>query len=416
MRYLLLFTVFSLLSFTIFADWPQFLGPDRTGAIIDKNFKGTFGSGPKEVWAVSVGEGFGGAAVSKGEVFILDRVDDTYDVVRCMDLKTGKDKWATKYENEGRFSHNGSRSIPAVDDKYVFTMGCMGDVVCADRKTGKILWQKNLRKDWKSKPENWGFGQSPIIYKETVIFAPLSDQAGVTALNKSDGKEVWKTADIGKKDGYSSPFLTTLLGTTMLIQQSSDTVSGMNPDTGKILWSYKGYKVSWAIPAPVKVADDMLFVSGGYGAGSVMIKLSGSGSSFAVKELYRMKKKGSQLHAPLLHDGYLYANFNENDNLKKKSTKQGLTCIDLKGNIKWNTGDKPNLNRGNVILINNYLVALDGDTGELILSEANPEKYKEISRHKVLEGKGKKIWAPMAFVEGMLVIRDQNQMKCLKIY
>ena len=107
--------------------------------------KGTLGKGPKEIWAVSVGEGFGGAAVSKGEVFILDRVDDTFDVVRCMDLKSGKDKWATKYENEGRFSHNGSRSIPAVDDKYVFTMGCMGDVVCVDRKLGKIIWQKNSR-------------------------------------------------------------------------------------------------------------------------------------------------------------------------------------------------------------------------------------------------------------------------------
>ena len=57
-------------------DWPQFLGPDRTGKVIDKNFKGSFGKEPKELWKISVGQGFGGASISKNEVFILDRQED----------------------------------------------------------------------------------------------------------------------------------------------------------------------------------------------------------------------------------------------------------------------------------------------------------------------------------------------------
>jgi outer membrane protein assembly factor BamB len=417
MRHCFFLLVLLIFSSSVLADWPQFLGPERTGKIVDSNFKGKLGGdGPKELWKIDVGEGFGGAAVSKGEVFILDREDDENDIVRCFDLKTGKEKWSSKYKNAGRFSHNGSRSIPAVDDKYVFTMGCMGDVVCTNRKDGKTVWHKNLKADWKSKPEGWGFGQSPILYKDTVIFAPLSKVAGVVALDKSTGKQIWKTADIGSKDGYASPILIDLLGQKMLIQQSSDTVAGLDPDSGKSLFSYKGYQVRWAIPAPVKVSEDMLFLSGGYGAGSAMIKLKKSGSGITVEELFTIKKKGSQIHAPIFYDGYLYANFNENDNLKKKAKKQGLTCIDLKGNIKWNTGEKPNLGRGSVILINDYLFAMDGNSGELILSQANPNGYKEISRHKVLTGKGKKIWSPMAFVDGLLVVRDQGEMKCLKIY
>ena len=117
-----------------------------------------------------------------------------------------------------------------------------------------------------------------------------------------------------------------------------------------------------------------------------------------------------------MHDGYIYANRNENANLKKRGDKQGLTCMDLKGKTIWKTEDNPSLNRGNVILVNDSLIVMDGDTGELRLCEATPAKFKEVSKHKVLAGKGKNIWAPMAYSNGILVIRDQNEMKCLKIY
>ena len=398
------------------AEWPQFLGPDRTGTIKDKNFKGTFGKGPEELWKVDLGQGFGGASVSKGEVFILDRQDDELDIVKCFDLKSGKIKWENSYKNPGRFGYNGSRSIPAVDDKYVFTIGSMGDVVCTDRKSGKTVWKKNLIKDWGSVAESWGFGQSPIVYKDTVIFAPLSLKAGVIALDKATGKEVWKTADIGSKDGYASPILMNLLGTQMLIQMSSDNVTGINPDSGKELFSWSGYKIKWAIPAPVKVDDKTLFITGGYEAGSVMIQLRKSGSKISVNEVFRLKSTGAQIHAPIIHNSHIYGNFNENANLKKRSEKQGLTCIDLKGKTKWKTGETPNFNRGNVILVNDFMIIMDGDTGELYLAKASPAGFKQISKHKVLDGVGKNIWSPMAYSNGLMVVRDQNEMICLKIY
>ncbi|MCM8527361.1 MAG: PQQ-like beta-propeller repeat protein [Lentisphaeraceae bacterium] len=405
----------ALLSSTTWAnDWPQFLGPTRTGTIKDPKFKGSLGS-LKEMWTIDLGAGFGGAATSGSEAFVLDRDDDDNDIVKCIDIASGKIKWQNKYTNPGRFGYPGSRSIPAVDDKYVFTMGSIGDVVCTDRKTGKTLWRKDLKKDYGSKPENWGFGQSPLLYGDTVIFAPLT-KTGVVALKKSDGSKVWESEEIGKNDGYASPLLTTFLKQEMIIQQASDAVVGLDPKTGKKIWGWEGYSVKWAIPAPVVVDQNTLFITGGYGAGSVMINVTKSGSNYKVKELFRLKKTGSQIHAPILFEKHIYANFNENDNLKKRGEKQGLTCIDLKGKTKWKTGEKPNLNRGSVILINDCLLALDGDTGELILSKANSSSYKEISRKKVLTGKGKNIWSPICYTGGLLIVRDQNQMKCLKIY
>lgn len=404
-----------MLSSTTWAnDWPQFLGPNRTGSIKDAKFKGSLGS-LKEMWTIDLGSGFGGAVTSGDEAFVLDRGDENNDIVKCISISTGKIKWSNEYKSVGSFSYPGSRSLPAVDDKYVFTMGSIGDVVCTDRKTGKTVWKKDLKKDYGSKPENWGFGQSPLLYGDTVIFAPLTSK-GVVALKKSTGKTVWESEEIGKKDGYSSPLLTTFLGQEMILQQCSDAVVGLNPKTGKKIWGWGGYSVKWSIPAPVVVDQNTLFITGGYGAGSVMINVTKSGSSYKVKELFRLKKTGAQIHAPIIHEKHIYANFNENDNLKKRGDKQGLTCMDLKGNTKWKTGEKPNLNRGSVILINDHLIALDGDTGELILSLANPSGYKEISRKKVLTGKGKNIWSPICYSGGLLIIRDQAQMKCLKIY
>ena len=86
------------------AEWPQFLGPDRTGKITDPKFKGSFGNGPKEVWKNNVGEGFGGAAISKKEVFILDRHDDELDIVKCFALKSGKLKWKNEKDSVTRQS------------------------------------------------------------------------------------------------------------------------------------------------------------------------------------------------------------------------------------------------------------------------------------------------------------------------
>ena len=396
-------------------DWPQFLGPNRTGTIKDANFKDSLGD-LKEMWVMDVGVGFGGAVASNGEAFMLDRDDDDNDIVKCIDIASGKVKWENKYKKEGRFGFPGSRSMPSVDEKYVFTFGSFGDLVCTDRKTGKTVWKKDVMKDYKLTPANWGFGQSPLLYKDTVIFSPLKNK-GVVALNKSTGKTVWESAALTDgKLGYVSPLLTKFLNQTMIIQQSNEAVVGLNPDTGEKIWGWDGYYCKWSIPAPVVVDQNTLFLTGAYKAGSVLINVSKGESGYSVKELFRLKKDGAHIHAPILHDNHIYGNFNANENLGKRAEKQGLTCIDLKGNTKWKTGDKPNLNRGSVILINDFLLALDGDTGELILSKASSSKYQEVSRKKVLVGKRKNIWSPICYTAGVLIVRDQNQMKCLKVY
>ncbi|MCH2205587.1 MAG: PQQ-binding-like beta-propeller repeat protein [Lentisphaerales bacterium] len=394
--------------------WAQFLGPDRSGQVTDKKFI-PWNQPLKEQWSLPLGEGFGGAIIDKAEVFILDRQEDELDLIKCFDLESGKTKWTCKYKSEGRFGFNGTRSVPAVDNEAVYTIGCMGNILCVNRRTGKKLWERNLLKDWSAPSPPWGFGSSPLLYKDFCIVAPLGE-VGLAALNKKTGETVWESEAIGSNPGYSSPIIHNLLNEKMLLQMAGDQLTAVNPDNGKNIFNWSGYSVKRAIPAPIKISDNKVFITGGYQQGSVMLTLKKQSDKVSIKEDFRIKEIGSQIHAPILKNDYLYGNFNENDNLKKRSQKQGLTCFDLNGKMLWKTGEKPNLDRGSVIMINNHLLALDGKTGELILIEAQPESYKEIFRQKVFGQNGDKIWAPMAYYQGHLVLRDLRSLKCLKVY
>ena len=144
-----------------------------------------------------------------------------------------------------------------------------------------------------------------------------------------------------------------------------------------------------------------------------MIKVTRDRGKFEVSELFRLENHGSQIHPALLFNSYLYANFNTNENLKKNP--DGLVCLDLNGQIQWQTGSSPNFERGNLIITGGLLLILDGKIGELALIDPSPQAYKELARAKVFDDEEGKMWGPMAFSDGKLVLRSQTEMKCLDL-
>ena len=97
------------------ADWPQYLGPDRTSISREKGLLQSWPeSGPEVLWTVTVGRGYGGPVVKDGKIYLLDRDDEVGDNLRCFDLSTGKQLWNYAYDAPGRVSFPGSRSVPAV--------------------------------------------------------------------------------------------------------------------------------------------------------------------------------------------------------------------------------------------------------------------------------------------------------------
>jgi outer membrane protein assembly factor BamB len=419
------FGVFALLvtataSWAYAADWPQINGPTRDAVSTEKGLlKSWPEAGPKVLWTTAVGGGYGGPVVRDGELYFLDRVDDQKDILRCFDLATGAEKWRYEYDCPGKVGHTGSRTPPTVDDKYVYSVGLMGNFLCVDRKTHKPVWQKNLMTDFGMELPQWGYSQAPLLYKNLVIVAPQAKDAMVAAYDRVSGNLVWKSPSFGLP-GYVSPIVYTLDGVDQVVMIAANDkpgtipggVAGFSVTDGSLLWKYEGWQCFIPIAYPVLLPGDRLFISAGYKAGSATIEVKKGEKGWEAKELYKLPFDvcGVHIPQPILYKDYLYLNSNSNER------NDGMACFALDGTRKWNTAATeglPLFERGSLILADGMIVALDGKTGILYLVDPSPDGYKQIAQAKVLEGK--EMWAPLALCDGKLIVRSQDTMKCLDL-
>lgn len=400
-----------------FADWPQFQGPERNGMSPETGIARSWPeSGPKTVWEMPLGEGFGSPAIVGNEVFILDRVRGERDILRCLSLDTGEELWQFSYDAPEDVSYPGSRTTPAVTDKHVYTVGVMGNFMCIDRATHQPVWQVDLVKQFDlGAVPNWGFSQAPSVYKDTVIVAPQTRTTSVAAFNRFTGEVLWTTPPVAGA-GYVSPVIATIHGEDQVLMTSAPgnrepgTITALSVADGSKLWSYTGWSCRIPIPYPTVLPGNQVFVTGGYGAGSAMFQVTKTGGGYEVNEVFTTMDFGSQIHQPLLFDGHLYGNSNSNDR------KDGMTCIALDGTMKWRTDDTkglPGFDFGNLLGVDGLILNFEGRKGTLHLIEPSSEGYQELARADIFDGT--QMWAPMAFSEGKLVLRNQSQMKCLDL-
>ena len=116
------------------ADWPQYLGPDRTSVSGETGLVRSFRSdGPAFLWETEVEKGFGRCAVVGDEVFLVDRVEKEMDILLCLDFATGVEKWRFESPSEGEPNFPGSRNVPTVEEDAVYFIGTFGEVFCIDR-------------------------------------------------------------------------------------------------------------------------------------------------------------------------------------------------------------------------------------------------------------------------------------------
>ncbi len=410
------------------SEWPGFLGPNRDGTSNETGLAKKWSkAGPNELWKLDVGDGFGGAAIVGSDVYILDRPDTDHEILKCIDFKSGKVKWQHRYSTtKVKLPHAGSRSTPTVDGDFIYTYGRLANLVCVNRKTRKEAWSRDLMKDYGfQSTSRWGFSASPLVVGDIVI-VPAHDQGGghLVGVNKKNGKTVWERKDIGGAH-YVSPRIYEIHGIKQAITfgkigSDGGRFTSVDPKTGKQLWQYNGYFNKIMIPMPTNMGDGRLFITGGYGCGSVMIRINKRGNNYSIKELFRIDDEGSQMHQAHLHDGHLYVNWNTNENLKKgKKHLGGLACLDPdSGKILWRTGEDPSFERGPLLFADGMIIILDGELGELALVDPSPGGYNELARAKVftkLKPRGNKIWAAMALKDGKLIVRSQTELKCLNL-
>jgi len=407
-------------------DWPQYLGPSRNSISTQTGILRAWPQqGPAVLWTVDVGIGFGGPVVKDGKVYLLDRDDEVGDKMRCFDLSGGKELWNFAYEAPGSVSFPGSRSVPAIDGNRIYSVGPYGDLYCLNINTHRTVWNKNVWKDFGgARIPTWAITQCPLVYGDLLILASQAPQAGVVAYEKLTGNVKWKTPSLGAV-GYVSPEMVKIAGENHVVMITASSgrgesatnskVAGIDPLTGKILWEYTNWACRIPVPGAVDAGESRVLITGGYEAGTAMIKIEKKANgSYDVTELYKNIDFGDHTKPPVLHNGYFYAQYSTNER------KDGLVCMSMDGEIKWKTGRSPLFDKGSSIIADGLMLSTDGGS-KLYLIEPDPNSFKPIATADLLqEGTGdarrsKQNWAPLALVDGKLLIRDQNRLMCVKI-
>jgi outer membrane protein assembly factor BamB len=411
-----LFALATLAALAAGGDWPQFRGTNRDNVSPETGIYRTWpASGPKVLWKTPVCEGYAGAAIKDGRLYINDyNAEKKEHLVRCLSLADGKDVWQWSYPVEIRPSHGITRTVPAVGQRLLFSLDPKCRFHALDLKTGKLVWQKNLVRDYKATIPGWYAGQNPLRDGDRVVLATGGDALAV-AFDQATGKEIWRAPNRGNDlMSHSSLMPATIGGVKQYLYMTMNKVVGIAASDGQILWSIPFTTKMAAVPSPVSIGDGRVFITSGYEAGSMMIQVEKGGSGFTARKLYDLTAMqfNSEVHTPILYQQHLFA--------VGSKTRGRFTCLGLDGNVVWqspvvsgNPGATRTFDLGGFLLADGVFFVLDGKSGMLRLIEASTTQYKELASAQILAGED--VWGPMALSNGRLIIRDMNQMVCLQV-
>lgn len=401
--------VASLLPAAQGSDWPQFRGPDRNGISKETGLLRKWpAGGPKVLWSVPVTQGYAAAAIVGGRVYHHDYDEAKSEwCINCRSLADGKLIWQFREAREIRPNHAITRTVPAVDSRFVCSLDPKAVLHCLDVKTGKQIWRKSLVTEYKTTIPSWYNGQCPLQEADRLIVA-TGGAAIMAALDKATGKELWRTPNPGQYMlSHSSVMPAVLGGVRQYLYGTLKGPLGISAKDGRLLWEFpRKFNVAVA-PSPIAVDEERVFMTASYDAGSVMVRVRRSGEAFKAEPVFDMKLNewNSEVHTPIVHKGHMFA-------VGKK--KRGLfTCLNFDGNPVWTSEGKASFGLGSYMMADGMFYVLDGDTGKLRLIEAGTTGYNELASAQVLAGQ--EVWGPMALSDGKLVLRDLTKMMCLDV-
>lgn len=409
-------------------NWPRFRGTDFDNISKDPSplAEKWDTAGPPVVWRTTLGEGYSGPAVMNGRVYILDYNEKRKaDMLRCFSLKSGRELWRRWYRVEFKRNHGYSRTIPAVTEKYLVTLGPRSHVMCVNPLDGRLLWTIDLEKEYgipgKAKgrvtPDFYS-GQCPLIDNNVAVLAPGA-RAIMIGVDCATGKVLWKTPNPDSlRMSHTSIMPMTIYGKRMYVYNAIGGVIGVSAegdDLGKILWKTSDWSPAIVVASPVYLGDNEIAVFGSYGAGSARMRIgkNDSGYTATVSESHKASDGlASEQQTPILKDGYLWSVMPENAG----SLKKQLVSFN-KSNLlspAWSSGKEYRFGKGmGPYLISGNLMFLLDDEGKLYLFRIKGDKAELITSHQVFSAI--EAWGPMALAGKYLIIRDSRNLLCLDV-
>lgn len=355
------------------SDWTQWRGPDRSGVSKEVGLlKQWPAEGPKLLWQVNdLGDGYSTPAVVGNRIYLMSNIGMDNEFVQALSIQDGKPIWTTRVGNVGNPNQNPpyakARSTPTIDGNFIYALGSDGDLTCLEAKSGKIRWQKNIRKELGGQPGEWAYAESPLVDGDVVVVTPGGAQATMAALNKKTGAVIWKSAiPGGDPAGYASAIVVQGGGRKQYVQLLTKGLVGVDAKTGQFLWRYKDVAKG---PAQffTPVARGEYVYGGALGVGGGLVRLKADGGGVAAEQVYFERGLPNGIGGAVVVGEYLYGT----------ETGQKLVVAEFTtGKVKWQSDT---IGWASVAYADGHLY-LHGFNGQLALVEASPEGYREKGR------------------------------------
>jgi outer membrane protein assembly factor BamB len=412
------FNIFETAAAKLPGSWPRFRGSGSDNISRDETeLADSWGpEGPEILWRVGLGEGHAAPAVLGGRVYVLDYDEQrNADALRCFSLEEGKELWRRWYTVQVKRNHGMSRTVPAVNDRYVVSIGPRCHVMCLDSVDGSFQWGIDLEREYGTQIPLWYTAQCPLLDGDTAVLAPCGDQALMIGVDCETGEVLWRTPNPeGLQMSHSSIMVMTLNGRRIYVYAGVGGVVGISAreeDRGTLLWQTDAWSPKVVAPSPVILEDGRIFLTAGYGAGSMMLRVSERGGEYTTQPLYAHRPQeglACEQQTPILYDGHLFGILPKDGG----ELRNQFICFHPEGRIVWTSGATNRYGLGPFLAADGKFFIL-GEDGVLTMIRAVTTGFEPLDQAKVLDGRDP--WGPLALAGGRMLLRDSTEMVCIDL-
>ncbi len=388
-------------------DWPRFLGPNNNAASAETHILEKWPKdGPARVWEIEKGAGWSCPSIAGDRLFLFHRVDGK-ETLDCLERETGKELWTFSYPAPYRDRYgasDGPRTSPVISGDRVFIMGVTGQLHCFDAATGKILWQRDLEKDFELVPNFFGRGSTPLALGADRLILNLGGKGDVcvAALEQSTGKTLW-TAKHEWGASYASPIPATLYGRECALVfaggESRPPTGGLltiDAKTGEVL-NATAHRApvaeSVSASSPV-IAGNRVFVTESYGSGGEMIEIA---PDFSAKPAWQADNFGAYFMTPIQKEGCLFGSAGQSASLVE------LVCYEIaSGKELWRDDLGGKFGKSSLLLLADGRALCLGENGDLALLDLSRAGAKIVQKAKLFNAP--ETWTLPALSHGLLYI------------
>ena len=387
------------------ATWTQWRGPSRDGQVAGPIWPAKLSEDTlKPTWTLPLGPSYSGPIVSADRVFVTETRDKSTEVVRALDRQTGKELWSHSWAGAmsvpfyAKSRGDWIRATPATNGKLVFVAGMRDVLVAVDALTGKEQWSVDFVKTYGTGVPDFGLVCSPLLDGDAIFIQAANS---LVKLKQDTGEILWRSFEgkpgVMSAGSFSSPVLATIHGQRQLVVQSRENLGGIDPDSGKVLWSHPVPSFRGMNILTPTVVGDAVFTSS-YQNRSWLYSVAKAAGTFDVQEAWSNNAQG-YMSSPVVIAGHAYLHMGN----------QRFTCIDLTtGTRIWNSdafGKYVSL-----VAQGDRILALD-ERGILLLIKADPKGFQLLDQRKVA---AEDTWAHLVVCGEEVFVRELRAMSAFR--